>query len=329
MKVAFFDCHRFERRYFEDANREFLHEISFIEVRLSEDTACLAGGYTAICAFVNDNLNAKVVEALGGSGVRLIALRCAGFNNVDLDAAKAHGMSVVRVPEYSPYAVAEHAVALMLSLNRKIHRAYSRVREGNFTLDGLVGFDLHKKTVGIVGTGRIGGVLARIMNGFGCRLLGYDTNPNPALNEQYGLRYVELTNLLRESDIISLHVPLTPDTRHIIEDNAFNQMKKGAMLINTGRGALIDTRALIRALKSGRIGFAGLDVYEEEENLFFRDFSEQIIPDDTLARLLTFPNVLITSHQGFLTQEALDKIARTTLQSISDFQQGRPLLNQV
>lgn len=329
MRIAIFDTHRFERRYFEAANKRYTHELTFIDVKLNETTACLAAGFPVVCSFVNDRLNANVLEALQASGVKLIALRSAGFNHVDLLAAQRLGLKVVRVPEYSPYAVAEHAVALILSLNRKIHRAYSRVREGNFTLDGLVGFDLHGKTVGIVGTGRIGAVMARIMNGFGCRLLAYDCFPDIALAKTLNLRYVALPELLHESDIISLHVPLTPDTRHMIDENAFGQMKKGVMLINTGRGGLVETRALIAALKSGHIGYAGLDVYEEEEKIFFEDLSEQIIQDDLMARLLTFPNVLVTSHQAFLTEEALTKIAETTLRNVSDFATGQPLINEV
>lgn len=329
MRIAVFDTHPFEKPYLEAAARAHSHELSFLDVRLNENTACLAGGFPVVCAFVNDRLNVAVIQSLRDSGTKLIALRSAGFNHVDLAAANAAGLPVVRVPEYSPYAVAEHAVALLLSLNRRTHKAYARVREGNFSLDGLVGFDLHGKTAGIVGTGRIGSILARILHGFGCDLLAFDIEPKPALTRQYGVRYVDLQTLLRESDIVSLHVPLTPKTRHLIDDAAFREMKAGAALINTGRGALIDTRALIQALKSGHLGFAGLDVYEEEENVFFRDFSGQIIQDDTLARLLTFPNVLITSHQAFLTREALTRIAETTLESVTDFSLGRPLRNQV
>jgi D-lactate dehydrogenase len=269
------------------------------------------------------------LKLLQSSGVQLIALRSAGFNHVDLISAEKLGLKVVRVPEYSPYAVAEHAVGLILSLNRKIHRAYSRVREGNFSLEGLVGVDLHGKTIGIIGTGRIGAVMAKIMSGFGCNVLAYDTQKDGVLIEKLGVHYVDLSELFRKADIISLHVPLTPETHHMINESAFSQMKKGVMLINTGRGALIESHALISALKSGHIGSAGLDVYEEEENIFFRDLSEQILQDDVLARLLTFPNVLITSHQAFLTQEALAKIAETTFQNIRDFELGNVLINEV
>lgn len=329
MKVAIFDTHRFEKEYLNAANRTYGHELVFHELRINEDTACLATGVPAVCAFVNDKLTAGALEALRDSGTRLIALRCAGFNNVDLIAAARLGLKITRVPEYSPYAVAEHAVALILTLNRKTHRAFNRVREGNFSLDGLVGFDLHGKTIGLVGTGRIGSVLASIMNGFGCKILAHDLRKDGELEQRFGASYVGLDELLRESDIVSLHVPLTPATRHLIDEAAFAKMKHGVVLINTGRGALIDTHALIDALKSGRVGAAGLDVYEEEENVFFRDLSEQILQDDMLARLLTFPNVLITSHQAFLTREALERIAETTLGNVADFEAGRELVNEV
>ena len=329
MKIAFFDTHRFEKHYFEKANQQFDHSLAFIEPRLTEQTASLACGSECVCAFVNDRLNAATLEILKRAGIRLIALRSAGFNHVDLEAARSLGLRVVRVPEYSPYAVAEHAVALILSLNRKLHRAFSRVREGNFSLDGLVGFDLHGKTVGIVGTGRIGIIMIRIMTGFGCKVLAYDVNPNDKLATDLSFQYVSFDELLHQSNIISLHVPLTPETRHLIDEQALSQMKPGVMLINTGRGALIDTQALIQGLKKCHVGYAGLDVYEEEEGIFFEDLSEQVLQDDTLARLLTFPNVLLTSHQGFLTQEALENIAHTTLQNISDLEQGKELSNEV
>jgi D-lactate dehydrogenase len=329
MKIAFFDTHGFERPVFAEENDDFGHEITHFEVRLSEQTASLAAGFPVVCAFVNDRLGASVLEKLASGGTRLIALRCAGFNNVDLEAAAKWGIRVARVPEYSPHAVAEHAVALILSLDRKIHRAHARVREGNFSLEGLVGFDLHGKTVGVVGTGRIGAVFAKIMLGFGCRVLAYDRAQNEELAGLPGLRYVELPELLRESQIISLHVPLTPSTRHLIDGHAIDRMRPGVMIINTGRGALIDTQALVRGLKSGRIGSAGLDVYEEEEGVFFEDLSNQVLQDDTLARLLTFPNVLMTSHQAFLTTEALSNIARTTLKNVTDFQSRVPLENEV
>jgi D-lactate dehydrogenase len=325
MKVAVFDTHNYDREALEAANVHHGHELTFMDTRLTTQTARLAEGCQVVCSFVNDRLDAPCLQLLQSSGVRLIALRSAGFNHVDLAAAKALGLPVVRVPEYSPYAVAEHAVALILSLNRKIHKAYNRVREANFSLDGLVGFDLHGKTVSLIGTGKIGAALARIMRGFGCRLLAYDLVPNAALAAETGLRFTTLEEVLSEADILSLHVPLTPQTRHLINAAALARMKPSAMLINTGRGALVDTRALIDALKARRLGAAGLDVYEEEEGVFFQNLSEEILQDDTLVRLLSFPNVLITSHQGFLTQEALANIAETTLGSISAFESGAPL----
>lgn len=328
MKVAFFDTHGFERDIFQKANKRFHHQIAFFETRLTDQAVNLASGYPCVCAFVNDRLDNKTLRALSAGGTRLIALRSAGFNHVDLASAQALGLRIVRVPEYSPHAVAEHAVALILSLNRKIHRAYNRVREGNFSLDGLVGFDLNKKTVGIIGTGRIGSVLAKILKGFECHVIAYDSVQNPKLIEM-GVQYVALDELLRKADIISLHVPLTPKTRHLIDEKALALIKPGVMLINTGRGALIDTHALIKSLKSGHIGYAGLDVYEEEEGLFFEDLSEQILQDDQLARLLTFPNVLLTSHQAFLTEEALGNIAQVTLQNILEFENGNDLKNEV
>lgn len=329
MKVAIFDTHGFERGYFERANIEKGFDLAFFEVRLSEETVSLAFGFDVVCAFVNDSLTEEVINGLHVAKVKLIALRSTGFNNVDLEAASRFGIPVVRVPEYSPYAVAEHAVALILSIDRKIHKAYQRVREGNFSLEGLVGFDLHGKTIGIVGTGRIGTIMARIMGGFGCRILANDLYPNEEVSRLPNTRYVKLDELYRDSDIISLHVPLTPETKHLLDEKAFSKMKKGVIVINTGRGALINTQALISALKRGHVGFAGLDVYEEEEKIFFKDLSEQVLQDDCIARLLTFPNVLLTSHQGFLTKEALENIARTTLANLSEFQEGKPLTNQV
>jgi D-lactate dehydrogenase len=329
MKIAFFDTHSFEKNAFSRVNEKYQFDIIYLEARLSPLTASLAQGSECVCAFVNDCLNLETLIILKESGVKLIALRSAGFNNVDLEAAEQYGFKVVRVPEYSPYAVAEHAVALILSLNRNLHRSYSRVHEGNFSLNGLVGFDLHGKNIGIVGTGKIGSVMSKIMHGFGCHVLAYDLNPKLDLTHDFNVRYVALEELLEKSDIISLHLPLNPQTHHFINDSAISQMKKGVMLINTGRGALIDTTALIKALKSQHIGAAGLDVYEEEEGVFFEDLSNQVIQDDTLARLLTFPNVFLTSHQGFLTREALANIATTTLQNILLFDQGKHLPNQV
>lgn len=329
MEIAFFDTRTYDREAFEAANADGRHRFRFIEARLHQSTAALAAGVPVVCSFVNDHVDAPTLRILRDGGTRLVALRSAGYNHVDLDAATELGLAVVRVPEYSPYAVAEHAMALVLALNRKVHRAYNRVREANFSLEGLVGFDLHGKTFGIVGTGKIGRALARIAHGFGCRVIAVDAHPDAGLVDQLGVAYVEPSDLYRQADVISLHVPLTPTTRHMIDEAAFAQMKPGVMLINTSRGALVDTRALIRALKSRHVGAAGLDVYEEEGPLFFRDLSMQPLQDDVLARLLTFPNVLITSHQGFLTHEALSNIAETTLASISAFERGEPLVHLV
>ncbi|MCA2961188.1 MAG: 2-hydroxyacid dehydrogenase [Silvanigrellales bacterium] len=329
MKVAVFDTHKYDRTALEVANEKYGHDLHFIESRLTERTAKLAEGFPALCSFVNDRLNEDVLRQLHQGGVRVVALRSAGFNHVHLESAERLGIAITRVPEYSPYAVAEHAVALILTLNRKIHRSFNRVREFNFALDGLVGFDLFGKTVGVVGTGRIGAVFARIMRGFGCRVLAYDQKPDRTLADTSGVEYVPMNVLLSQSDIVSLHVPLTPETRHILDAKAFACMKHSVMIINTSRGALIETKSLIEALKSGVIGSAGLDVYEEEEGVFFEDHSELGLQDDVLARLLTFPNVLVTSHQAFLTREALSNIADTTLQSLEDFERGRPLVNAV
>jgi D-lactate dehydrogenase len=329
MKVAVFDTHQFDRDALELANRRFGHALSFFEPRLTRETAALAAGFEAVCPFVNDRLDAVTLTTLHAGGVRLIALRSAGFNNVDLDAADRLGLPVVRVPEYSPYAVAEHAVALLLTLNRRTHRAHARVREMNFSLDGLVGFDLHGKTVGVVGTGKIGAAFVRIMHGFGCRLVAFDIAPSHQLAAGLGVRYASLEELFGSSDVISLHVPLTPETRHLVNARTLAQMKPGVFIINTGRGALIDTPALIDALKRRHVGGAGLDVYEEEENVFFKDLSGEVLQDDVLARLLTFPNTLITSHQGFLTREALAAIAETTLGSLQAFERGEPLMHRI
>lgn len=329
MKVAIFDTHRFERPIFEKTNERFGHDLVFLEHRLTEQTARSAEGFQVICPFVNDRLNRTVLTSLHQGGTRLLALRSAGFNHVDLAAAKELGLRVVRVPAYSPYAVAEHAVTLILALNRKICRASARTHELNFSLDGLVGFDLHGKTAGVVGTGRIGVAFAKIMLGFGCKVIAHDMVPNPWLASLPGVQYGSLQEVLRESHMLSLHVPLTPQTRHILNAETLAQMKAGAMLINTGRGGLVDTKALIAALKSGHVGAAGLDVYEEEEGIFFQDLSEGVLADDVLARLLTFPNVLVTAHQAFLTKEALSGIAETTLKNIADFVAGRVLENEV
>jgi D-lactate dehydrogenase len=328
MKVAVFNAKPYDRQFFITANYDHEHELVFLEPRLSRETALLAKGFPAVCVFVNDQLDAHVLEILASHGTRLIALRCAGFNNVDLKAAAKLRITIVRVPAYSPYAVAEHTIGLILTLNRKIHRAYNRVREGNFSLDGLLGFDLHNRTIGIVGTGRIGQIVAQIMQGFGCRILAYDVYPNPAC-EAVGVKYVKLAKLLTDADIITMHCPLTPETHHLINQDAIAQMKRGVMLINTSRGGLIDTEAVIHGLKSQKVGSLALDVYEQESDLFFEDLSDQIIQDDVFERLLTFPNVLITAHQAFFTKEALQNIAETTLSNISDVQQGKECTNQV
>lgn len=321
-KIAFFDSKPFMEGIFRERNQSG-YAISFLESRLSGETVALAGGFGVVCVFVNDTVDSAVAEGLQRAGVGLIALRCAGHNNVDLAACERHGLSVARVPAYSPHAVAEHAVALMLTLNRRIHQAHNRVREGNFSLNGLVGFDMFGKTAGIIGTGKIGKCVANILAGFGCRLLGYDSYRDTSLTDRLGLRYVELGEILATSDILTLHTPLTPQTHHLINAQALEQMTPGVMLINTSRGALIDSRALIDGLKSGRIGYAGLDVYEEESGYFYEDLSDRVITDDVLARLTTFNNVLITSHQAFLTREALANIADTTLANVGEYDAGK------
>ncbi|MEK9658807.1 MAG: 2-hydroxyacid dehydrogenase [Chloroflexota bacterium] len=328
MRVALFSALPHDRAFFTEANPAYGHDLGFYDTALNEESVALAFGIRAVCAFVHDRLNADVLAMLASGGTELVALRCTGFNNVDLHAAQVHGITVMRVPAYSPHAVAEHAAALMLALNRKVHRAYNRLREGNFALEGLLGFEMAGKSVGIVGAGAIGAVTARIMAGFGCRVLAHDPAPSPAV-EALGVRYVGLDVLLEEADIISLHCPLTPSTHHLIGTKALERMKPGAMLINTSRWAVVDTRAIIGALKSGRLGALGLDVYEEEGDLFFRDLSGQVLQDDVFSRLLTFPNVLITGHQGFYTREALEAIAHTTLVNISAFERGETSGNEV
>ena len=328
MRVALFSTKPYEREFFTAANSDYSHELVYLEPRLTPETALLAEGFPAVCIFVNDQASAPIINTLTKGGTRLLALRSAGYNHVDLSAADERGITVVRVPAYSPYAVAEHAVALVMTLNRKTHRAHNRVREGNFELDGLLGFDIHGLTVGVVGTGKIGIEFARIMNGFGCRLLGYDPYPNPEAG-RLGLDYVALDELFTRSDIISLHTPLTPETHHMIGTESIARMKHGVMLINTSRGALVDAAAAIEGLKTGQIGYLGLDVYEEEADLFFEDLSDKIIQDDVFARLLTFPNVVITGHQAFFTRNALHAIADTTLANIRDFEQTGKSTNAV
>ncbi len=328
MKIAMFSAKPWVHQAFEPLADSFSAGITWLEPRLEPATAALAAGHVAVCVFVNDQVDAAAIQRMKDVGVRLVALRCAGFNNVDLKAASRAGIGVVRVPAYSPYAVAEHAVGMMLCLNRRYHRSWSRVLEGNFALDGLLGFDMRGKVVGVVGTGKIGTVLCDILQGFGCRILAYDTFPDPALRDS-GVEYVELPAIYERSDILSLHCPLTPETRHMIDARSLESMKKGVMIINTSRGPLIDTVAVIAALKTGKIGYLGLDVYEEEQELFFEDHSEQVIQDDVFVRLQTFPNVLITAHQAFFTKEAVDNIARVTLENIREFLRTGTSANRV
>lgn len=326
MKIAFFSTKSYDREFFD--HYVSTHAIIYFEAGLTIQTANLAAGCSAVCVFVNDKLDKDVIRELATQGVKLIALRCAGFNNVDLEAAKENRIRVVRVPAYSPHAVAEHAVALILTLNRKTHKAFNRVREGNFSLERLTGFDLFEKTIGVIGTGKIGQAFCNIMLGFGCRVLAFDLVANKDLAAK-GVDYVPLIDLLQQSDIISLHCPLNEQTKHIIGRQTIDIMKDEVMLINTSRGALVDTPVVIEALKTGKIGYLGLDVYEQEDKLFFNDLSENIIQDDIIMRLLSFPNVLITSHQGFFTEEALTQIAKTTLENIDSFEAGLPLANAI
>jgi D-lactate dehydrogenase len=328
MKIAFFSAKGYDRTSFLAANEKFGHDLVFFEAHLNRQTAFLAAGAPAVCAFVSDHLDTPVLDILAKAGVRLLALRSAGFNNVELRRADELGLVVARVPAYSPYAVAEHAVALILALDRRLPRAYARVRDGNFTLDGLCGFDLHGRTVGVIGTGKIGTIFARIMSGFGCPILGFDRQTNKECIE-LGVEYVELASLLERADIISLHCPLTPETHQLIGSDAIARTRRGVMIINTGRGALIDTHAVIDGLKSGQVGFLGLDVYEEEETLFFEYRSGQIIQDDVFMRLLSFPNVIVTAHQAFFTEEALHNIADTTLANVTAFETGKGTLHRV
>jgi D-lactate dehydrogenase len=328
MKIAFFSTQSYDQTFFENHNKDFGFVIDFFEVALTEQTVNLATGAEAVCVFVNDRVNAAVLEKLAALGVTILALRCAGFNNVDLAAASRHGLRVVRVPAYSPHAVAEHAVAMMLTLNRKTHKAYNRIREQNFSLAGLLGFDLFGKTVGVIGTGNIGQVFCRIMLGFGCRVLAFDVVEQDVVKKA-GVVYLPFDELLPQADVLSLHCPLNEQTKYLINDKTLHHMKPGAMLINTSRGGLIDTQSVIQALKSAHLGALGLDVYEQEESLFFRDLSDHIVTDDVIMRLMSFPNVLITAHQGFFTQEALTQIAQVTLGNLKAFIEGRPLTNEV
>jgi D-lactate dehydrogenase len=330
IKIAFFDTKPYDRLHFEPLLQDpaCCLDVKFLQARLAADTAALASGFYGVCIFVNDIVDKATAEILRRQGIKLIALRSAGYNNVDLEAIK-DTIPAVRVPAYSPHAVAEYAVSLLLTLNRKTHKAYSRIREGNFSLVGLEGADLYGKTAGIIGTGQIGRITAEILRGFGMEALAADPYPQTEWAEAHGVRYTEMTELLRRSDVISLHCPLTPENRHLVGEDALASMKRGVIIINTGRGGLIDTRALIKALKKNRIGGAGLDVYEEEEGYFFEDHSGEVIQDDVLARLLTFPNVLITSHQAFLTREALQEIAKTTVENFRLFFEKGELPNQI
>lgn len=324
MKVAVFSAQKYDQQAFSqwaDPTIEWL----FLPQRLDETSVHAAAGQDAVCVFVNDQLNANVLQQLKHLGVHFVALRCAGFNQVDLAAAKALQIQIARVPAYSPEAVAEHTVGMMLCLNRRFHKAYNRTRDNNFDLNGLLGFNLHGKTVGLIGTGRIGLATARILHGFGCQLLASD--PNPTLPASYGIRYVNLSELYQQADIVSLHCPLTPQSRHLINAESLSQMKTGVMLINTSRGALVDTQAVIQALKSGQIGYLGLDVYEQEADLFFKDLSLQVIADEVFQRLLTFPNVLITGHQAFFTAEAMQQISQITSENLLMYQRGETSAN--
>jgi len=327
-KVAFFDTKPYDSASFDSINKDYHFDIRYFKGHLNRNNVVLTQGMDAVCIFVNDTADQEVIDAMVENGVKILALRCAGFNNVDLKAAEGK-LAVVHVPAYSPHAVAEYTLALMLSLNRKIHRAYWRTREGNFSLNGLMGFDMHGKTVGIIGTGKIAKILIHILNGFGMRIYAYDIYPDEEFAREEGITYTTLDELYKESDIISLHCPLTDQTRYMINEESIGKMKDGVMLINTGRGQLIQTHELIDALKNKKISAAGLDVYEEEGDYFYEDTSDTIIDDDVLARLLSFNNVIVTSHQAFFTKEAMHNIAETTLQNIKDFMEGRPLVNEV
>ncbi|MCR5385697.1 MAG: 2-hydroxyacid dehydrogenase [Treponema sp.] len=329
MKIAFFDTHSYDKKSFAQANENFNYEIDFRDYKLNENTALTANGYDVVCVFVNDIVNEEVIKKLKDCGVKLIALRCAGFNNVDLKAAEEAGIKVVRVPAYSPYAVAEHGAALLMSLTRHIPQAYLRTKTANFNIEGLTGRDLYGLTAGILGTGKIGQIMADILKGFGMNIIAYDPYPNEEWASKSGARYVTLKEIFCESDVLSLHCPLNEQTKHIVNHDSMKMMKHDAVIINTGRGALIDSKALVHALKHQQIGGIGMDVYEEESKYFFSDWSTDIMTDDVLARLLTFPNVIITGHQAFLTTNALKNLADTTLQNIRDFSDNAKLVNEV
>lgn len=328
MKLAIYSTKQYDRKYLELVNKEFGFELEFFDFLLSPKTAKVAQGCEAVCIFVNDDASREVLTELAALGVKIIALRCAGFNNVDLDAAKELGLEVVRVPAYSPEAVAEHAVGLMMSLNRRIHRAYQRTRDANFSLEGLIGFNMHNRTAGVIGTGKIGVATMRILKGFGMKLLAYDPYPNPQALE-LGAEYVDLKTLYEKSDVITLHCPLTPENHHLLDASAFSQMKNGVMIINTSRGGLIDSDAAIEALKQQKIGSLGMDVYENERDLFFEDKSNDVIQDDVFRRLSACHNVLFTGHQAFLTEEALTSISETTLNNIRTLANGEHCENRI
>ena len=329
MKIAFFVTHSYDKKSFAQANENFNYEIDFRDYKLNENTALTAKGFDVVCVFVNDIVNEAVIKTLKECGIKLIALRCAGFNNVDLKAADEAGIKVVRVPAYSPYAVAEHGAALLMSLTRHIPQAYLRTKTANFNIEGLTGRDLHGLTAGILGTGKIGQIMADILKGFGMNIIAYDPYPNEEWASKSGARYVTLKEIFCESDVLSLHCPLNEQTKHIVNHDSMKMMKHDAVIINTGRGALIDSKALVHALKHGQIGGIGMDVYEEESKYFFSDWSTDIMTDDVLARLLTFPNVIITAHQAFLTTNALKNLADTTMQNIRDFSDNAKLVNEV
>jgi len=325
-KIAFFSTQSYDRRFFETAAGD--HTFEFFETRLNVKTLNLAAGFDGVCVFVNDKINEEVMKGLSEIGVGFVALRCAGFNNVNLKAAEKYNIRVLRVPAYSPEAVAEHAMALIMTLARKTHKAYNRVRDSNFSLERLIGFNIFKKTIGVVGTGKIGQAFCHIALGFGARVIAYDKYPSEAMKAK-GVEYMEFDDVLAQSDILSLHCPLMPETHHIINKESLAKMKKGAMLINTSRGKLVDTASVIQALKDEHLGFLGIDVYEQEEKLFFRDLSDMVIRDDQIAQLMIFPNVLITAHQGFFTKESMEEITRTTLQNIDDYMSGKTSDNEV
>lgn len=328
MRIAFFSAKSYDRDSFDLFLKGSGHEITYFEAKLDKHTVYLAEGYSAVCSFVNDKIDAPILKKLDQQGTKLIALRCAGYNQIDLEAAAKQGIKIVRVPAYSPEAVAEHAFALILTLSRKTHKAFNRVRENNFSLEGLTGVNIHGKTIGVIGTGAIGRAFCRIAKGFGCKILAFDLVESEEMKE-LGVNYLPLEEVLSRSHIISLHCPLTPETRHLINSETISKMINGVALINTSRGALVDTKAVIRALKSHKIGYLGIDVYEQEEHIFFKNLSEEIMQDEQIARLMTFPNVLVTGHQAFLTKEALEQIAKITLANITAFEKGEKLINEI